>query len=54
MLSLKTISSDKRVPHTRTQKNLTNMFPDISVLIGGFTMRYIVVYAGQMAQVISS
>jgi formate-dependent nitrite reductase membrane component NrfD len=26
----------------------------ISVLIGGFTMRYIVIYAGQMAQVISS
>jgi len=25
-----------------------------SVLIGGFTMRYIVIYAGQMAQVISS
>ena len=26
----------------------------ISVLIGGFTMRYIVIYAGQMAQVITS
>jgi formate-dependent nitrite reductase membrane component NrfD len=25
-----------------------------SILIGGFTMRYIVIYAGQMAQVISS
>ena len=25
-----------------------------SVLIGGFTMRYIVLYAGQMAQIITS
>jgi len=26
----------------------------LSILIGGFAMRYVVIYAGQMAQVIAS
>ena len=48
------------IPHYIVQTELREHNPWISgiittsVLIGGFAMRYIVIYAGQMAQVISS
>ncbi|HYA90045.1 MAG TPA: hypothetical protein VEK32_00950 [Thermodesulfobacteriota bacterium] len=47
------------IPHYIWQRELREHNPWISgvittsVLIGGFAMRYIVIYAGQMAQVIS-
>jgi formate-dependent nitrite reductase membrane component NrfD len=47
------------IPHYIEQVELREHNPwisgiiTISVLIGGFTMRYIVIYAGQVAQVIS-
>jgi protein NrfD len=47
------------IPHYIWQMELREHNPWISgvitasVLIGGFAMRYIVIYAGQMAQVIS-
>ncbi len=48
------------IPHYIEQAELRDHNPWISgiitasVLIGAFTMRYIVIYAGQMAQAISS
>jgi formate-dependent nitrite reductase membrane component NrfD len=48
------------IPHYIWQVELREHNPWISgiittsVLIGGFTMRYVVIYAGQIAQVISS
>ncbi len=48
------------IPHYIQQVELREHNPWISgiittsVLIGGFAMRYIVIYAGQMAQIISS
>jgi polysulfide reductase chain C len=48
------------IPHYIWQVELREHNPWISgvitasVLVGGFTMRYIVIYAGQMAQFISS